>query len=75
MFDSNAIKDLISEKIEDAVVIVESPDNVHFTAIVKSPAFAGKSLIEQHRIVYAALEGKVGDQIHALSIKTQSIDS
>jgi acid stress-induced BolA-like protein IbaG/YrbA len=75
MFDSNAIKSLISQKIADAVVAVESPDNVHFTAIVKSPSFIGKSPIEQHRMVYAALEGKVGDQIHALSIKTQIIDS
>ena len=74
MFDSSAIQSLIEQNIQDAVVVVESPDNVHFTAIVKSPAFAGKSPIEQHRMVYAALEGRVGDQIHALSIKTQSID-
>jgi acid stress-induced BolA-like protein IbaG/YrbA len=74
MFDSNAIKSLISQKIADAVVTVESPDNVHFTAVVKSPAFTGKSAIDQHRMVYAALEGKVGNQIHALSIETQSVD-
>lgn len=74
MLDSDAIQSLIEQSIQNAVVIVQSPDNVHFTAVVKSPAFAGKSMIEQHRMVYAALEGKVGDQIHALSIKTQSID-
>jgi stress-induced morphogen len=45
-------------------------DNNHFSAHVISSAFAGKSRIEQHKMVYDALGDKVGGVLHALSIKT-----
>jgi stress-induced morphogen len=43
----------------------------HFRAIVEAPQFRGKSPVEQHRMVYAALEELLGDAVHALALKTQ----
>ena len=42
----------------------------HFEALIISPAFAGKTMIEQHRMVYGALGEAVGREIHALALKT-----
>ena len=42
----------------------------HFEAIVEAPQFAGKTRIEQHRLVYAALDGLIGGAMHALALKT-----
>jgi stress-induced morphogen len=44
----------------------------HFRATVVSPAFAGKSRIEQHRMVMDVFAGEIGGAIHALSLKTQT---
>lgn len=41
----------------------------HYTVVIASPAFEGKNLVECHRLVYACLEGVVGNEIHALSIR------
>jgi acid stress-induced BolA-like protein IbaG/YrbA len=45
-------------------------DGRHFTALIVSPAFAGKRLIARHQIVYAALGDRMREEIHALSMKT-----
>jgi acid stress-induced BolA-like protein IbaG/YrbA len=45
-------------------------DGRHFTALIVSPAFAGKRLIARHKIVYAALGDRMREEIHALSMKT-----
>jgi acid stress-induced BolA-like protein IbaG/YrbA len=45
-------------------------DGQHFTAVIVSPAFAGKSRIQRHQIVYAALGDRMREEIHALSMKT-----
>jgi len=45
-------------------------DGRHFEAVVITDAFAGKGLLEQHRMVYATLGDKVGGDIHALSVRT-----
>jgi acid stress-induced BolA-like protein IbaG/YrbA len=66
------VKARIEAKIPGARADVESPDNVHFTARVVSDAFAGLSRIEQHRLVYAAFEGELGGDIHALQLKTET---
>ena len=47
----------------------------HFEAIVEAPQFAGKTRIEQHRMVYAALEDLIGGAMHALALKTVVPDS
>jgi acid stress-induced BolA-like protein IbaG/YrbA len=45
-------------------------DGQHFTAVIVSPAFAGKRPIQRHQIVYAALGDRMREEIHALSMKT-----
>ena len=66
------LKQRIEAAIPGADVQVESGDNVHFSALVRAEAFAGKSRIQQHRMVYDAFEnGELGGAIHALQIKTE----
>jgi len=43
----------------------------HFQAVVEAEQFRGKSLVEQHRMVYAAVDGLLGDAMHALALKTR----
>ena len=66
------VKARIEAQIPGARVDVESADNVHFNARVVAEAFAGLSRIEQHRLVYAAFEGELGGDIHALQLKTET---
>jgi len=47
----------------------------HFEAIVEAPQFVGKSRIEQHRLVYAALDGLLGGAMHALALKTAPLET
>lgn len=63
------IKTWIEEKLKDAVVEIEG-DGQHFFATITSSEFAGKSMIAQHQMVYAALGDKMKADIHALSMKT-----
>ena len=49
-------------------------DGQHFSAVIVSPAFAGKSRIQRHQIVYAALGDRMREEIHALSMKTLTPD-
>ncbi len=51
-------------------VIDETGTGDHFQATVVSPAFAGKSLVERHQMVYGSLQGAMAGPIHALSLKT-----
>jgi stress-induced morphogen len=66
------VKARIEAAIPESTADVESADNVHFSARVVSSAFAGHSRIEQHRMVYAALDDEVGGAIHALQLKTET---
>jgi acid stress-induced BolA-like protein IbaG/YrbA len=45
-------------------------DGQHFSAVIVSPAFAGKRAIQRHQLVYAALGERMREEIHALSMKT-----
>ena len=67
------IKDLIKESIPDAEISIEdlAGDENHYSATIKSKVFAGKSKIEQHKIVYKALKGKMGNELHALALVTE----
>lgn len=67
--DPGEIKRLIETGIPGCQAEVEG-DGTHFTARVISDRFAGKSLLQQHRIVYQALGERMGTAIHALSIQT-----
>ena len=68
--------DELKQRIETAIpgseAVVESADNVHFSARVKADAFAGKSRIQQHKMVYDVVDvGELGGAVHALQIKTE----
>jgi stress-induced morphogen len=65
------LKERIEAGIPEARAEV-SGDGRHFQASVRSPAFAGKPRLAQHRMVYELFGSEVGDRIHALSISTRS---
>ena len=66
------IKSLIKEAIPDAEISIQDlvGDDNHYSATIKSKIFIGKSKIEQHKLVYKALRGKMGNELHALSLNT-----
>jgi len=66
------IKDLINKAIPDAEISIQdlAGDDNHYSISIKSKVFKGKNKIEQHKIVYKALDGKMGNQLHALAINT-----
>lgn len=70
------IKDLILKEIPDAVIDINDyiGDQDHYKLAVTTEKFRGKTRIQQHQIVYAALGGRVGDQLHALSLTTKIPD-
>jgi acid stress-induced BolA-like protein IbaG/YrbA len=68
------IQRLIEAGLPGATVSVDG-DGHHFEARVVSAAFAGKSLIQQHQMVYRALGDNMREVIHALSIKTLTPDA
>ena len=67
------IESLIKEALPDAIVQIQdlAGDGNHYSATVTSSAFKGKSRIEQHKIVYNSLKGKMGNELHALGITTK----
>ena len=69
------IKSLIKEAIPDAEISIEdlAGDENHYSATIKSKIFSGKSKIDQHKIVYKALRGKMGNELHALSLNTMEV--
>jgi acid stress-induced BolA-like protein IbaG/YrbA len=64
------IQALIEAHLPGCSATVHSDDNVHYEAVIISPAFAGKRALQRHQMVYDALGGRIGGDIHALSIKT-----
>jgi stress-induced morphogen len=69
---ADELKQRIEAAIPGATAMVESPDDVHFSARVSAPAFAGLTRIQQHRMVYDIFTGELGGTIHALSLKTEA---
>ncbi len=63
------IKNYIAAGLECTHLEVDG-DGQHFTALIVSPAFSGKRLIQRHQLVYAALGDRMKAEIHALSMKT-----
>ena len=70
------IKELIKETIPDAKIEIEDlmGDNNHYSATVKSKVFNNLNKIDQHKLVYKSLKGKMGNELHALSLNTKGID-
>lgn len=71
------IHDMIKEALPDAEVNIEDlrGDGDHYAAFVTSAAFAGKSRVQQHQMIYAALQGKMGGELHALALQTAVPDA
>ena len=66
------IQQLIEAGLPDATVEVLGDDGQHFEAKVISPSFAGKTLIAQHKMVYATLGDSFEGALHALALKTSA---
>jgi stress-induced morphogen len=66
------IETLIKEAIPDARITIEDlrGDGDHYAAYVTSAAFEGKSRVQQHQMVYQALRGRMGNELHALALQT-----
>lgn len=65
------IAELIRQGLPGAEVTVRGDDGAHFEAEVISAEFAGKGIVQQHRMVYATLGDRMGGEIHALALKTR----
>ena len=72
--DPGEIERLIKDGIPGAEVSIEDlrGDGDHYAAHVVSPAFAGISRVRQHQMVYEALQGKMGTDLHALALQTST---
>ena len=68
------IETLIKESIPDAIITIEDlrGDGDHYSATIISKSFQGKSKITQHKMVYDSLKGKMGNELHALMLKTKT---
>ena len=72
--DASEIEKMIKDALPDAQVSIDDlrGDGDHYAATVVSAAFAGKTRVQQHQMVYAALKGRMGGQLHALALTTQT---
>ncbi len=72
--DAGEIERLIRESIPDATVSIEDlrGDGDHYAAHVTSAQFAGKTRVQQHQMVYQALKGRMGGELHALALQTST---
>ena len=70
--EAGEIERLIKASLPDADVIIRdlAGDGDHYAATVISASFRGKSRVQQHQIVYRALEGQMGGKLHALALQT-----
>jgi stress-induced morphogen len=68
------IERFIKEALPDATVTIRdlAGDGDHYAANVVSAAFKGKSRVQQHQMVYAALKGRMGGELHALALQTSA---
>ena len=71
--DLKEIEKLIKEAMPEATVVIQdlAGDGNHYSATITSSQFSGKSKIDQHKMVYNSLKGKMGNELHALAIKTK----
>jgi stress-induced morphogen len=72
--DPTEIETLIKASMPDAQVTIEDlrGDGDHYAAYVVSEAFKGKSRVQQHQMVYQALQGRMGTELHALALQTSA---
>jgi acid stress-induced BolA-like protein IbaG/YrbA len=72
--DAAEIAALIEAGLPDAVVNVSGPDNTHFEAIIVAGAFDGLRPLQRHQLVYRCLGTRMGNDIHAMSIRAYTPD-
>lgn len=72
--DPGEIERLIKEALPDAEVALEDlvGDGDHWSATIVSEAFTGKTRVQQHQLVYQALQGRMGGELHALALQTSA---
>ena len=72
--DPGEIERLIKEALPDAQVALKDlvGDGDHWSATVVSEAFEGKTRVQQHQLVYQALQGRMGGELHALALQTSA---
>ncbi len=72
--EQHKLERIIREGVPQATVKIEDlrGDGDHYSAHITSPAFRGLSRVQQHQLVYAALKGIVGTELHALSLNTKT---
>jgi stress-induced morphogen len=72
--DAREIERMIKEALPDATVEIRdlAGDGDHYAATVVSSAFKGKTRVQQHQLVYAALKGNMGGVLHALALSTSA---
>ena len=75
--DAREIETLIKAALPDARVDIRdlAGDGDHYAAVVVSESFRGKSRVQQHQMVYEALKGSMGGQLHALALQTSAPES
>jgi len=70
MLSAEQLKNYITQGLSCDYIKVLGDDGTHFDAVIVSPAFVGKNMIQQHQLVYAVLGDRMRAEIHALGIKT-----
>ena len=70
MLSANQLKDYITQHLPCDHLEVRGDDGAHFEAVIVSTQFNGKSMVQQHQLVYQALGERMKEEIHALSLRT-----
>ena len=72
--DAGEIEQMIKKALPDAVIEITDlrGDGDHYSASIVSSAFIGKTRVQQHQMVYAALQGNMGGALHALALQTSA---
>jgi stress-induced morphogen len=72
--DARSIESLIRQALPDAEVEIRdlAGDGDHYAATIVSAAFRGKTRVQQHQMVYQALQGRMGGELHALALQTSA---
>lgn len=70
MLSASQLESYITANLACDYIKVVGDDGTHFEAVIVSPEFVGKTMIQQHQLVYAALGDRMRAEIHALSMRT-----
>ncbi len=70
MLSAQQLENYITQHLACDYIKVLGDDGTHFEALIVSPAFVGKNMVQQHQLVYAALGDRMRAEVHALSMKT-----